>query len=147
MRALTLHRPWPWAIVELKGKRAKRIENRGWPPPGTIIGRFIALHSGRKFDEEGAEFIARVIGRPPPPEPRHPLGVVGVARVVGYYEPSQAGAIDDPWYMGRYGWRLADVIALPSPVPCRGAQRIRTLPPAVARRVLRQLPREVRSCV
>lgn len=40
---------------------------------------------------------------------------------------------------GPIGWVLADVIALPEPVPCRGAQGLWTLPDDVERRVMAQV--------
>lgn len=33
-----------------------------------------------------------------------------------------------PWFMGPYGWILDEVIALPSPVHCKGMQGLWTVP-------------------
>ena len=80
MRALTLHRPWPWAILHLDGARAKRIENRLWAPPDWILGERIAIHAGGTFDIRAAEYIRQVGGAWPPLEhTEHPVGIVGVA--------------------------------------------------------------------
>jgi len=38
-----------------------------------------------------------------------------------------------------YGWQLANIIALPTPVPCKGAQGLWPLPPDVLGQVRRQI--------
>ena len=43
------------------------------------------------------------------------------------------------WFVGPFGWLLADVRALAAPVPCRGAQGLWAIPPDVETEVLRQL--------
>lgn len=121
MKALTLWRPWPWAILY----RTKRIENRGWAPPASIIGEMIAIHAGRTWDENGAETIAGMLDATPTDAWRH-MGIVGVARVTGCVTSS-----DDPWFAGPFGWTLDDVRELPHPIPCKGAQRLWTVPPEI----------------
>lgn len=37
---------------------------------------------------------------------------------------------DDPWWTGPVGWLFEDVVEI-EPVPCRGAQRLWTVPPEV----------------
>ena len=55
MRALTLWRPWSDAIVF----GPKRIENRTWVPPASMIGRYLAIHAGVRFDDDvGCSLIA-----------------------------------------------------------------------------------------
>jgi hypothetical protein len=44
----------------------------------------------------------------------------------------------DPWFTGPYGWTLDDVVALPAPVPCRGAQGLWPVPDDVAALVIEQ---------
>ena len=36
-----------------------------------------------------------------------------------------------PWLCGPFGWVLSDVVALPTPVPCKGARNLWELPPDV----------------
>ncbi len=47
-------------------------------------------------------------------------------------------ACRSPWFGGPVGWVLLDVLALPEPVPCKGAQGLWTLPPDVEAKVLEQ---------
>ena len=42
MKALTLWPEWAHAIAHL----GKRVENRNWPPPATMVGEDIAIHAG-----------------------------------------------------------------------------------------------------
>lgn len=127
MKALTLWRPWPQAIVH----GSKRLENRIWAPPKWIVGKRIALHSGQRYDRDGASWM-HCEGLYAPAAPSEcPAGVVvGTAIVAGVVTHSK-----DPWFCGPYGWVLQDVRALSVPVPCRGAQGLWNLPPDVERRV------------
>lgn len=51
--ALSLSRPWCFAITDC----GKRIENRDWPIPKRWMGKRIALHVAKSWDEDGREFI------------------------------------------------------------------------------------------
>lgn len=42
--ALTLWRPWAWAIIH----GPKRVENRTWKPPASFIGKRIGIHVFRQ---------------------------------------------------------------------------------------------------
>lgn len=57
MLALTIHRPWPFAIFGLPPQRRKRIENRSWKPPKSVIGQRIAIHAGKVFDYDADEIL------------------------------------------------------------------------------------------
>jgi len=118
--ALTLWRPWPHAILF----GGKRIENRPWKPWASIIGKRIAVHAGLRYDDAGAAWMRAQELYDPPEGPWCPAGViVGTARVTGFVEAS-----DDPWFVGPFGWLLADVEAFDMPVACRGAQGLWRVP-------------------
>ncbi len=51
LQALTLTQPWAHAIAHL----GKRIENRTWAPPTRMLGRWMAIHAGKKLDREALE--------------------------------------------------------------------------------------------
>lgn len=112
--AITLHRPWAFAVAHLN----KDIENRTWECP-LEPGSYIAIHAGKTWDEEGAEWIGleRL-----PPEPEHPLGIVAIARFMGNITTSNS-----PWFFGPVGWKLEGAIAIP-PVACRGRQKLWRVP-------------------
>ncbi len=126
---LSLYQPWAYAVTHL----GKRIENRPWAPWARVIGTTIALHATKaRVDEHAAAaFIADLIHTLPPLDSLPRGAIVGTARVVGFVTRS-----DDPWFFGPYGWQLADVVALPEPIACRGMQGLWPVPPDVAARVL-----------
>jgi len=134
LRALTVWQPWAHCIAHL----GKRIENRGWRPWAEMIGQVIAIHAAARVNEDEEIQIAHhlePLGFRLPLLDTLPRGaIVAVARVTGYVVAS-----DSPWFVGPYGWTLSDVIALPEPIACKGAQGLWNVPPDVAARVLKSL--------
>lgn len=122
LRGLTLWRPWAASIVH----GPKRVENRPWFPAGSLLAQdlWIAIHAGKTWDREGAALIRSIW-----PEARATIphgtehGIVGVAHVVRWGSPDGG-----PWAFGPCCWYLEDVLALPAPIPCRGAQGPWNLP-------------------
>jgi hypothetical protein len=123
MWALTLWRPWAWAIALPASLGGKRIENRTWHPPARVLGQRIAIHAGKTWDAEGAEWIAHRFGLRVPAAPQHPVGIIATARVVRAVERS-----DDPWFIGPVGWVLDDVRPLARVVSCTGHQGLWRVP-------------------
>ena len=117
MPAITLKRPWPYAILHLY----KRVENRSWKPPPWLIGRRLAIHAGKTWDAGGAEYIRELGHDLPPDNPAdHPAGVVvATARLTEarYTEPAED---PDPWAFGPWLWVLSDVRAVIPPIEARG---------------------------
>ena len=123
LRGLTLWQPWAYAVLHL----GKRLENRPWKPWPSMVGPWFALHAAarRKPSEEAwvLDRIAALTGKPAPGPGALVRGaVLGFGRLSGFVEAS-----DDPWFLGpeyegkkNYGWLLPDVVALPTPVPCKG---------------------------
>lgn len=153
MRAVTLWRPWCWAIV----LGAKPVENRGWKPFDSVLGKRIAIHAGVQYDKQGAEVINRNLiadGLPnrAPASEKWPGGVVvGTVLVQGWFTTSDRCGItegeakrlrESQWYAdGAVGWVLREPVRFaPSEcVPCRGMQGLWTLPPDVNERVQAQM--------
>lgn len=130
MKALTLHQPWAWAIAHAD----KRIENRSWRPPASIVGKRIAIHAGLKLDRFAADDLADDFGLVVPADIVRGA-VVAVATVSGC-----STMYIDRWHVpGQIGWRLQDVVTLAEPVRCRGAQGLWNLPPQVLAAVEAQL--------
>lgn len=148
--ALTLKTPWAYAVTDL----GKALENRTWRPPGALVGHRFAIHAGkvpalgsREAWVEIKEAVWWMDSRSLIPKSkdkkftqaelvRRGSAIVALATLGGVVTES-----DSPWFVGPFGWQLADVFVLPKPVPCRGAQRLWTVPPDVAARVLAQEPR------
>lgn len=130
MKALTLWQPWATLIA----LGEKQYETRDWP---TSYRGPLAIHAAKKWnadiraaaeDDDIAEALAA-----------HgllrgcelPLGaIVATCRLVECHRMdwSLIDSISDKeeafgdWDPGRYAWELADVVALPQPIPAKGAQ-------------------------
>jgi hypothetical protein len=108
MRALTIRQPWAGAIAH----QTKRIENRSWKLPAKHHGTRILIHAAATRDRD-----ATVYG----PHLDVYSAVVAIATITGCHW-SDDGTCCGPWGVERaYHWALADVTALPDPVPAKGA--------------------------
>lgn len=150
MMAITISRPWDYALSELSlGELLKGIENRGWRPT-SVIGQRIALHAGQKYDYDGAEFIKTTLGIPTIPH-REPGVIVATTLVVGWVakgrngQPTTANAHGlveiaeaSPWFFGPIGWVLVETRQLARPVRCRGSQGLFPVPVDVERDIALQ---------
>lgn len=143
IRGLTLWRPWPWAFTHAD----KRVENRTWATPRWLLGKYLALHAGKKWDQPSVDQMlagefghaARAIS-PLPADHPHSV-IVAVVQVTGCYEPGPGLGTRDPWAFGPFCWITPYVRTLPEPVPCKGARGLWTLPQHVFENVRDQLAR------
>ena len=132
LRCLTIHQPWASCIAV----GPKRIENRTFEPPASLIGNLLAIHAGKRVDGDGL-IACRELGFEIAPDDMPISAIIAVATVAGWV--SQSGGSfprwgmlndhyrQDPWYNQRpdnIGWVLRDVVALPEPVPCKGMQGV-----------------------
>jgi hypothetical protein len=123
IRGLSLTRPWPFAFTEGPQELQKRVENRSWKPPRTILGQYVALHSAKSWSEEDRDFIAEAMGLTVPRKSDFPHSeIFAVCRVMGYAtSESQLPPLQQVWFFGPYGWLLTNFVKLVRPVPCAGA--------------------------
>jgi hypothetical protein len=132
LKALTLIRPWAWAICHA----GKRVENRSWHPPLKVIGQRIAIHAGKKYDRSDAEWIQATFNVKVPVESLQPTGIVATALLSEVVmDRDKPWTEHRRWYFGPYGWVLDDVQVLPKPVPLRGAQGLWDVPADIAQRL------------
>lgn len=146
MKALTLHQPWASLIGN---PPLKNIENRTWTPPAGILGQRIAIHAGKTYSREAADFA-----RPLVLDFDKRVGkglvasgaIVATAVVSGCYDStSDIGLLmfsglpseikQSPWFFGPVGWLLTDVVRLREPIPCKGAQGLWTVPKDIEERL------------
>lgn len=136
--------------AELIARGLKTIEGRSWAPYDFMLGRFIAIHASRMWDQEGADYIRRnhpKFAVDPPLVQECVYGIVAVARLVGWVQRTESGpprtvqmlpghafgdnldplgtSIDWRWFTGifEYGWVLRDVRRI-APVACVGRQKL-----------------------
>ena len=113
MKALSIRQPWAWLIVN----GHKDIENRNWPT--RFLGR-VYVHAGLKIETDDFPGLRRVAyqrGFDLPGPGEVDVGViVGEVDIVGCVTYS-----DSPWFVGRYGFQLANPVAYDEPIPCKGS--------------------------
>lgn len=132
MKALSIKQPWVYAIL----REGKNIENRSWHR--TFRG-WLALHASAQ--PQGDAVFPRGI-RVPDLATLDYSAICGVARVVDIVIKSRS-----IWFWRpddgatNYGWVLADVTALTTPIPCKGALGLWEVAPKVFREIQRQLPK------
>ncbi|MGP3914350.1 hypothetical protein [Nonomuraea sp. 10N515B] len=150
MIALTVRQPWAYAITAL----GKTIENRGWT---TSHRGLLAIHAGGIWDgHRAARRVFELTGQ-------YVLttemsAVVAVVELVDIHRsftcirsPRERHLHTDgaftcsKWAMGlgepdgMWHWELANVRRLAEPVPCKGTQRLWSLPSDVEAAVLAQI--------
>jgi len=128
MRAISLWQPWATAIAV----GTKRVETRHW---STNYTGPLAIHAAKRWgpDERNFASMEQMMGRLPK---EIPLGAIvatctlmgcrrtedvehqitAIERIYGNYTP------------GRFAWFLTDIVALPEPIPFKGAQGFFNVP-------------------
>lgn len=137
MKALTVRQPWADAIVHVDHHRwgRKSIENRPWPVPPALLGTRFLIHAGKTADR-----TAVLAGVLPGPDTRG--AIIGSALLKSYHLAGVACHLYGcgPWANPEvYHWVLADITALPDPVPAKGALGFWTPPADVLAAVQQQL--------
>lgn len=109
MKALTVRQPWAGAIAH----QTKRVENRTWKLPAKHEGARILIHAGARPDRDAQVYGDRLDVY---------SAIVAVATITGCHHDNGNQVCCSYWAQpGLYHWTLADVIALPEPVPAKGA--------------------------
>jgi hypothetical protein len=164
MRALTLWAEWAWGVGYLN----KDIENRGKPPPGALLGKWIGIHGGASiggiplradsiFNHNHIAALnemlrtAQAAGADVPLQMlvgagqlrcqrilREGTGLVCFVKLKGVLQPR---AERDRWHMpNQFGLVLEDVQRLTKPVPCKGMLGYWNLPREVIAAAAQALP-------
>lgn len=157
MKALTIREPWATCLVY----GPKRIENRSWVPPRTMMGQRIAIHTGVQFTEKERDALHVVGNRIFAHSLKHGVdmsqalnrlatmadlaprknqtvegfgAIIGVATLVECIGgPARALELGQgDWFTGPLAYLLDDVHPVEPPVPVRGRQRFWTVPQAQA---------------
>jgi hypothetical protein len=125
IRGVSVHRPWGHAIAHL----SKDIENRSWNCP-LPIDSYLAIHNGKKWDEDSAECL-KYIGYTVPCVEQDPAGaIIAIAIFKGNVTESTS-----KWHeKGSIGWQLANVVTI-QPVFCKGQQGLWYLESSVLKEV------------
>ena len=136
MKALTLYAPWGYAIAHLN----KRLENRGWIPPKSVLGQRIAIHTGKVVDRDAVAALQNQLGTMLPELPTSCIECTAVVK--GWIAKLAEDHPQRIWYAGGKAWVLDDVITLPHPIPCRGAQGLWAVPPEIEAQIVEVVDHE-----
>ena len=149
VRALSLSRPWPYAILAAGKRIENRADKRGMPPMCRYRGRLL-LHAAKSWDKSAVDWMLKrgLIDRKtgwmldaqrwnPSLECLTPGAIVGRCRVVAGLRPmaDESGRAEDfevdtlhrydeldmRWWMGGFGMVLTDVVGV-TPFTVRGHQ-------------------------
>lgn len=131
MRFLSFSQPWLWAVLDEVA--AKGIENRSWQPPISMIGQRIALHAAKSWDDAAIPFFIKLGIEHPSRRELYPTSaIVGVATIDRIVTTPKTLPPDQArWFFGEFGWVLTERITLLRPIPMKGAQGLRNLPPEI----------------
>jgi len=117
MKALSIRQPWAWLIVN----GIKNIENREWP---TNYRGPLLIHASKKWDQQGYEFILKVMDVWVPSKPHHVYGaIIGVVDLIDCVREHGS-----PWFFGPHGFVLENARKFKSPIQWRGQLGIFEVP-------------------
>lgn len=118
MKALSIRQPWAWLIAA----GYKDIENRGW---STKFRGRIYIHSGIRFDKMAIMTTPLTLKGFLDERVRSTIdelsrtwrssSIIGEVDIVGCVTNS-----DSPWFIGKYGFILANPVLYANPIPCKG---------------------------
>jgi hypothetical protein len=131
VKAITIRQPWTDSILY----GTKRIENRTWAVPAAYIGVRTFLHAAKSRDHRAIRNGIR-------PQNDVRGAILGAFTITGCHDDGD-DCTPNCSFWGQdqlFHWQLADVIALPEPVPAKGQLGFWTPPEPVLAAVQQQLP-------
>jgi hypothetical protein len=122
MKALSVKQPWAWAIMHA----GKMIENR---PRRTHLREVIAIHASLAPARGWEPWYPPRAPKVPPSEKWVLGAILGFVEIVDCVEEHRS-----KWFLGPFGYVLANPRPLRKPVACKGALGFWTVPPETLRR-------------
>ena len=134
MKAIAIRQPW--ASLILCG--AKDVENRNWRLPAAMVGQRVVVHASKK--RETRSYVTDVMGwhedyviglddRLPIDWNQLPAGaLLGEVTITGCVQQSESR-----WFLGPYGFLLADPVTYAKPIPYKGQLGFFDVPDSVIR--------------
>ena len=140
--ALSVRAPWAFLLVNAPVAHRKPVENRDWPPEywprrriesGSVRRLWIhASRATRAYYDEARAHAVEAAGFPARLFPRYeslPMGaLIGTVDVVSWGDDYDGS----PWWLGGWAIETGSPRPLASPVACKGALGLWTLPPELA---------------
>lgn len=112
--AVTVPQPWAWAAQV----RNAPVLNVPVAPPDAALGGYVAVCAAAEYEEGLVAWMATWCAVEAPNAAEMPASaVVAVGRLEAVSQHPD-GPRESRWYVGPVGLWLAEVVALPEPVPC-----------------------------
>lgn len=94
MKALSVKQPWAWALVH----GYKPVENRDW---NTNFRGEVYIHASKTFDDEGYEFIKKMLPEHAMPKKEDFFrgGIIGSVVITDCVTD-----MESEWFFGKYGF-------------------------------------------
>ncbi len=118
MYALSIKQPWAWLICA----GYKDVENRDW---ATKVRGRVYIHTGKSWDANAMDYIRKrvkpeIAAKVCKPQ-LLPLGsIIGEVDIVNCLEYWSGTKNKSPWFVGRYGFFLANPVLYEKPIPYKG---------------------------
>lgn len=144
MKALSVRQPWAYSIFHL----GKDIENRSWKRK-FIIGERVAIHASANLTKSEYAafdlFVVSTFGRElltglPGINELDRGAIIGTVKIKGVVSTNEVrkGLPVSDWFVGEFGYVMADPVLFEKPIPCKGALSLWEVP----REILQQFPTE-----
>jgi hypothetical protein len=116
--ALSIKQPWAWLIC----RGFKDIENRDW---STRFRGRIYVHASKSESEITQETIDWFKSKLSTEQHNQLKGkrlidVLVFGAIIGEITITDCGKSKSPWFVGKYGFTLANPVIYDNPIPCRG---------------------------
>lgn len=155
MRGFSLTQPW----ASLVAIGAKQWETRSWPTP--YRGQ-VAIHASKAYPRDCKEleyeptFLAALKAGMASPHMLPTASIIALATITDCQPTEEFRQATNPAFMGeiviseqerafgkyvagRFAFRIADAMRLPTPIPCKGALGLWAIPDDVVARIYEQL--------
>lgn len=130
LKALTLWQPYASMVVFGK----KRLENRPWFPPKSLVGARFAIHAGKHYDKNVPEQYRAEVEALKGSDRIHGA-IIGTAVLdFGISDPSGLSPDLRRYWAGPVGWILFDVQSI-VPIECRGFQKLWNVPERIRKQI------------
>ena len=126
----------------------KEVENRTRPLPAIMVGKRIAIHAAKSWDDSGALYIHEQGIRVPTRAQLASGALVALVTIERQVtDATSLPMLQRRWFCGPYGYVFSGMTPLPKSIPVKGMLGFWQVPEAVADEVLGQLVAEARLYV
>jgi hypothetical protein len=135
-------------MTALERPNRKEVENRSRPLPASMLGKRIAIHAAKSWDDSGAHHIHRQGIRFPTRAQLASGALVALVTIERQVtDAATLPVLQQRWFFGPYGYVFANMTPLTKSIPVKGMLGFWRVPEAAAEEALGQLVAEARLYV